>query len=194
MRALLLAVRDRLKQGLADGGLAYTAAECEVMFDGQPPPRCGELFVAIHEGYWLPGPPDEDDGSLTELCGVDVTVTVRTGKVPFDRLGTDAYCGPAGQSLEERCRAIIAKLHKDPGPRAAGNPAHYPVLATANATIGAGENGFIEPLVFIKPGKVTPRGPAWFSSDLPDGQAPSGLSLTLHFGGAKRVQVVEEQS
>lgn len=190
-RALLLAVRDRLRQPIADGGLAYLAQQCEVMPDGMPPPNAGEFFVAIHEGEWT----YTDIEGLDEIMGVEVTVTMRAAKVPKDRLGTNLLVGPTGKSLYDQLEKIRAKLHMDPGPRSASDPSHYPVLALANATIGAGENGFMEPLRFRGPaGKTREVYADWFGAENTPDSSPLGLVRTLIFGGARRVQRIEEQS
>lgn len=193
-RALLLAVRDRLCQPPADGGLGYRKGiECEVMFDGQPPVSMpGDFFVAVHPGEWI----GRDAEALDELYGVNITVTLRVTKFPQDRIGINALVGDPGQRLDRLLEAIRAKLHKDPGPRSATNSNHYPVLALANAIIGAGDNGFVEPLVFRGADPPQPRGPDWFLADVnvETRLPPIGLSQTMRFGGARRLQVIEEQS
>lgn len=188
-RAILLAVRDRLRQPPADGGLGYQPKECAVMFDGQPPPWAGERFVAVWAGPWV----GHDLEGLEEEFGIFVTVSMRAARIPPDRLGESLIAGPPGQSLDEVLRAIVAKLHMDPGPIAVGNPGQYPVLALANATIGAGENGFVEPLRFKDGGRPEEKGPEWWWAEPAQG-APAGIVQTLTFGGARRVQVIEEQS
>jgi len=178
-RALLLAVRDHLRQELS-----LATGQCEVQFDGQPPPVCSELFVAVHPGDWANEPVE----GLLEVYGVEVTVTIRVARVPQHALGPNALVGPSGESLDNWLEKIRAVLHLDKGV--------YPVLTKANALIGSGENGFIEPLRFQSGGRPQPRGPDWFSADtdLSSRLPPVGLSQTLIFGGARRVQVIEEQS
>jgi len=190
-RALLLAVRDRLRQTIANGGLAYLPQQCEIMPTGMPPPACGEFFVAIHEGEWS----FADIEGLDEMMGVEVTVTMRAAKVPKDKLGTNLLVGPTGQSLYDQLEKIRAKLHMDPGPRSSTDASHYPVLALANTTIGTGENGFVEPLRFRGPaGKTQEVYADWFTAEAMPGSPPLGLVRTLVFGGARRIQTIEEQS
>ena len=180
-RALLLAVRDYLRSELE-----YTDSQCEVTFDGQPPAVAGERFVAIHAGSWTG---DEETEGLEEEYGIEVTVSVKAGRVPRDRIGTNLLVGPTGESLDNHLEDIRAALHLDKGA--------YPVLALANATIGASENGFVVPLRFRDGGKPTEKDHAWFGVAPPDVKGllpPAGIAQTLTFGGAKRVQVVEEQS
>lgn len=179
-RALLLAVRDYLRNNVP-----LALAECQVQFSAAPPPNCGERFVAVHQGYWRGIEPLE---GLQEEYGISVTVTMRAAKVPKDELGANLLVGPTGKSLDELLERIRALLHKDKGP--------YPVLALANTTIGAGANGFVEPLVFRDGGQCQEKGPSWFSASANQatGAAVCGLAQTLTFGGAKRYQTVESET
>lgn len=184
-RAICQAVRDYLK---TERG--YTSKECEFGFDGRPLPVWSgsrkSYFVAIHPGSWQPvGDPMSE--ALEEVFGVQITVTVKLGQVPKDRIGTNAYLGPAGESLDDELRAIIALLHHDKGA--------YPVLNAANTILGPSVNGFIEPLRFLSGGSPQKVGPDWFSAVTGRStQAVAGLAQTLQFGLAKRIQVIEEQA
>lgn len=172
-------MRDRLRQLASAGGLGYDATNCEVGFDGQPPPFAGEWFVMVHPGEWS----GRDIEGLEESIGCQVTVTVRSAKVPRDRQGTNALTGPTGQSLDARLEAIRALLHLD-----------YGMVDLANATITASANGFVEPLRFRDGGKPEPKGPEWFHADLEGGSPPVGLAQTLAFGGAVRIQTKESET
>lgn len=180
-RAILLAVRDHLRAELQLSDL-----QCQVMFDGQPPPACGEVFVSVHPGSWSG---NRGDGDLDESLGVLVTATKRTTYAPADRV-VSPLAGPEFEALDRLLERLRAKLHKDPP--ATGSSTHYPVLALANATIGATANGFIEPLVFRDGGRPEPKGAEWFSAE--PGTGVCGLAQTLVFDGARRVQTVESQT
>src|SRR5690348_12331744 len=65
-------------------GLGLTAAQCDVNFDGQPTPVCGELFVCIFPGSWVA----TDVEGLDEIYGISITVTVRMSLLPSDRQTT----------------------------------------------------------------------------------------------------------
>lgn len=181
-RALLLAVRDVLRQAPPQG-LGLTALECEVMFDGEPPPSCGERFCAVHPGEWQ----GEDIEGLKERYGVELTFTVRAGRQPKDRMGVNLLVGPAGKSLDDLLEAARALLHLD---RFADQ-----VITKANATIGSAASGFVEPPRFRNGGRPEPKGPDWFSaeSDSPGLLPPVGLAQTLTLGGAVRVQSIETE-
>lgn len=177
--ALLTAVRNVLQQA-APQGMGLTTAQCQVMFDGQPAPSCGELFVAVHPGEWT----TEDVEGLNEIYSAEITVTVRVGKVPRDEMGLNALIGPAGKSLDGYLEKIRALLHLDSW----GDQ----VLNAANGIIGGGANGFVEPPRFRGCGRPEPKGPDWFGAE---GQSasPLGLAQTLRLGGARRVQRIESE-
>lgn len=78
--ALLYAVRD----GIRAAGFNYGRAECEIMYDGKPPPRFGNVFVAVHGGKSHSGP--ANSRNLDELFDFSVTLTMRV-TVSMDRLG-----------------------------------------------------------------------------------------------------------
>jgi hypothetical protein len=78
--ALLYAVRD----GIRAAGMNYGIAECEIVDDGRPPPRAGNVFVAIHGGKTRPG--SANDNNLYEMYDFLVTLTMRV-TIPMDRVG-----------------------------------------------------------------------------------------------------------
>lgn len=179
--ALLKAVRDVLRQA-APNGLGLANAQCEVMFDGQPTPGCGELFVAVHPGAWMA----TDIEGLDEEFDVDITVTVRVAKVPRDEMGVNALVGPTGKSLDEWLEKIRALLHLD--------SFADQVLNKANTTIGGTANGFVEPPRFRRGSFPEPKGPEWFSAETHQSNLPPvGLAQTVSLGGARRVQRIESE-
>ncbi len=78
--ALLYSVRDTIRAA----GIGYGKAESEIMDDGKPPPRAGNVFVAVHGGKSSPG--SANDRNLYELFDFAVTLTMRV-IVPLDRVG-----------------------------------------------------------------------------------------------------------
>ena len=177
LAALCLAVKDQLQDelGLDDG-------KCALMMDGQPPPSCGELFVAVHPGGWRPE--SDPDMGTDEQFGVYVTITRRKGYSPQDREGM-AVWALAETGLDAVARRVFAALHK-----------RYEVLAAANKIIGqtptaASPVGFVEPLRIESVGDPEPKGPDWFTADSPKGSgkyANAGVAVVLRFGGARRLQ------
>lgn len=183
MRALLLATRARLRATVLLGGLAYENGQCEIGWDGQPPPMAGQVFVAVHPGAVR----SDHDLSLRETVALDLTLSMKTGGLPVDRYGEQSVV-LATTGIYARAEAIRALLHMN-----------YTVLNDANAgqsySIGASDNGFVEPLKFLSMTPPQERGPEWFWGESEfSGDAPAGLSITLSFGNAVRVQVIEEQS
>ncbi len=188
-RALLLSCRDVLQASKTASppalvGLGLPQAQCDVLFDGQPPPGCGELFVALHPGEWT----TEDIEGLNEVFGLDITVTVRVGVLPRDRMApTSILASLAGESLDQQLEAIRALLHLD--------SVRDQWLNQANTYIGGTANGFVEPPRFRGGDRPQACGPDWFGTDW-DGQGPLppvGISQTLHFGGARRLQRIESE-
>lgn len=176
MRALLLAVRDRLRAS-APGGLAYESAQCEVGFDGMPHPRAGQVFVAVHPGSVS----NEADTHLAERYTVYVTLTMRAGHLPQDREGSQLMA-LASTGLYARAEAIRTLLHMNEA-----------VRSDANTTIGVGDNGFTETIRYQSMDSPQLKGPDWFGAEDPS-DGPVGLAIQLTFGGAMRYQVIEEQS
>lgn len=182
-RALLLAVRDVIKT-LTINGSNPTQQFCEVCFDGSPPPSCGAYFIAVHPGEWRNK--NESGTCLDEVYGIDVTVTVRATVQPRDRMGPNVLAGSGGQALDK----ILETLR-------AGISGSNAVVSNANTTIGGSASGFMEPPWFQSADTPQPRGPDWFSTENESDQniiPPCGLSQTLHFAGANRVQDIVSQT
>ena len=178
----MLATRDQLKLAIGtypNGGLALGQKECEVMFDGEPPPRCGKRFFSVHRG----GRENQARHSLDELYAVFVTITLRVNE-PFDALGTNLI-EKAQQGMDDLVDSVRDIVHMN-----------YTLMAAANATILAVATagnvplvyGFSEPLMFQ--GDDAPRivGPDWFKAQVETTQAPIGIAQTLRFGQARRLQ------
>jgi hypothetical protein len=175
-RALHLATRDLIRSQLG-----YTAAQADVTFDGQPPPRCGKIFVGVHRGA--------RDSSLRtgqEIAyQMQITLTGRV-EVPYDRIGTDLM-EKAMMGLDERSDAIIDLIHED---------ASHKLLAAINAYIvqahnqGTAQQEFTEPPSFLGDDGGRMVGGPWFHA------APEaiemGVALTLRFGKALRIKRMED--
>lgn len=178
---LMQAVRDLLRLPVGAGGtgdgLDLADTECEVMFDGQPPPACGERFVAIHAGSWT----NRGGYSLgrEDVVGVEVTVTRRVAFTPRDR--PFVALRTASNALDRLVDQIIAKLHMN-----------YAVTNATNLSLGGAVNGYIVPLVFLGCGRPEPKGPDWFSSDA-ESTTAVGVTRTISFGEAQRDQTIESQ-
>jgi hypothetical protein len=181
-RAIMLAARDHLRNLLALG-----ETSCDTMFDGMPYPMAGETFVAIHPGNWTG---ESEDSDLSENFSFFVTVTRRLGFVPFDRALRETWA-KATEGIEAVCRKIIIGKPVKVTSADYGLHMNYTVMNAANTTyITASYSGFHEPVRFLNGGQPTPRGPDWFTAEThQDGKTMNaGISQTLTFGQAKRVQ------
>lgn len=188
-RALCLAVRDYL---CAQNG--WVREQCDVSVDGSPKPMSDEWFVAIHEGGYT----NSAQNSRDEIHSVLVTVTIKTGSMPPDRIANNAVFGGGIStsgvpeqvaSTNEILQLVNRQLNMD--------PAHYAVIALANQYIDEETPpellvyGFSEPLTVKSCGKTITKGAAWFSADPTDGTG--GVANTLVLGGARRTSTIEAQ-
>jgi hypothetical protein len=169
-RALHLAVRDVIR-----AQLGYKDNQCDVTFDGRPPPACGQDFVGIHRG-----PRNNQSTTALEIAyEFKITMTKRVDR-PYDRIGRDLM-EQALMGLDDRADAIIKLIHEDAG----GN-----LLAKANAIIGDQANGFTELPIFLGDDGGRLVGGEWFHAE-PDSQEV-GIALELRFGRALRIQRIED--
>jgi len=181
MAALLIASRDRLRAdpGAELPGLGYRNLECEVGWDGKPPPISGDVFLSVH-----PGVVSETnvEGRATSYQ-YSVTLSMKLGAFPVDRWGPEAVA-KVTTGFYQRADAIAALLHRN-----------LNVFAQANEIIGEDANGFTECQRFLGYGLLQQQGPDWWwAEDQPAGQAPVGLSLEIRFGEIFRYQTYESQS
>jgi hypothetical protein len=186
LRASTLAVRHALRDK-AFNGPQFTPAQCEITIDGRPHAAAGELFVGIHAADWS----NSGENHFDESFGVEVTVSLRHPKVPEDRVHLLLAEGPSSNTpgLWYWCERVRLCVHLN----------YASIMDKANAIINntdlvsGSDNGFVEPLYFKSGGRATRRGPDWWSSPLGDPPL-SGVSQTMTFTPAKRVQIIEEAS
>lgn len=184
--ALLYAVRD----GIRAAGMGYAIPSCEIMDDGRPPPRCGNVFVAVHGGKSRTG--DANSNNLSELFDFSVTLTMRV-TVPLDRVGDQQIARnvalvPLGQrqGFNAKAEQLRAYLHMNwritvlTGQTP--NSANDNLIAWATGAV----YGFCEPARYR--GVDAPRlvGGEWFAAE-PDAE-DMGVVAELRFEGAKRFQ------
>lgn len=188
--ALLYAVRD----GIRAAGLNYDAASCEIMDDGQPPPRCGNYFAAVHGGMMR----SDRDNQLNELYDFSVTLTMRV-TVPLDRVGDQQIARniarvPLGerQGFYAKCDRLRAFLHMNWGrvvlTSQTPNSANDNLAAWATGTV----YGFVEPMRFLSMAAPVLVGGEWFSAE-PDAE-DVGIKSELRFGGCRRFQPITAAS
>jgi hypothetical protein len=195
LAALLPGVADRLTEN--NGKISLTALECDVMPDGQPPEKCGQVFVAVHPSQW--NQTNDAGTALDETFGFQVTVSVRSRKVSGDAWGRATMCDPrkgTGQGgLYAVAEGVRAALHCD-----------YTAIAKANSLIdiaadgqGTTANGFDPECIFFTGGDGRPakRRADWWGSTTESlsekGSPYAGLSLSLNFT-VRRVQDIASQT
>lgn len=169
--ALLEEVRDYLREQND-----YLPQECDVMPRGQPPPKSGQRYVAVHPEDWSPA--DQDiNNALSETFSLAVTVTIRSPYVPEDRKAGKLWLESL-YGIDKILREIIATIVN-------GRQTIH-VNCNANSRMGSNAEGFLEPLRW-QGCDPEPRtvGPDWFYST---GTKDVGLTQTARFGGATRIQ------
>lgn len=183
--AILYAVRDTIRAA----GFNYGIAECEIMDDGKPPPRCGNVFVAVHGGRSR----NDARRNLDEMFDFSVTLTMRV-VVPLDRAGDQLMARnvalvPLGyrQGFDHKVEQLRATLNMNWGMTVltgqTPNSANDNIAAWTTGTT----YGFIEPARYQGtdgPPKLV--GGDWFAAE-PDSE-DFGMTQELRFADARRMQ------
>lgn len=183
--ALLFSVRD----AIIAGGFGYSASTCEVMDSGEPPPRCGKEFVAVHQAATRTS--SETDNKLEEYFGFSVTRTQRI-VAPLDQVGWKELAIKLAKQtgFNRRCEQLRAFLHMNWG-----------ILQDANNNLKAWapDNqgtvyGFCEPARYRGMEKPKIVASSWFRAEHPQGKGDDhfGIVSELTFGDARRFQPIAE--
>jgi hypothetical protein len=175
----------------------YGKAECEIMDDGKPPPRAGNVFAAVHGGRSHPG--QANDNNLFELFDLSVTLTMRV-TVPLDRLGDQLIARNVAlvpfaqrQGFNAKIEQLRGFLHMNWGitvlqgqtpPSANDNLAAW---VTGTAAV----YGFCEPARYQGAEVPALVGADWLGAE-PDSE-DFALKSELRFVNAKRFQPVLAQ-
>lgn len=184
--ALLYAVRDAIRAA----GFNYGKSECEIMDDGRPPPRAGNVFVAVHGGRTRPG--NANERNLYELYDFSVTLTMRV-TVPLDRVGDQQIARnialvPQGQrqGFNAKVEQLRGLLHSN----WAMTVLQGQIPASANDNLSAWATGtvygFCEPARYQGAETPTLVGGEWMGAE-PDAE-DFAIKSELKFAGAKRFQ------
>ena len=189
--ALLMAVRDEFIEDTTITAWAKKKT-CGIRSGGgRPPGWAGQTYMAVVPVGWSP-PTREDQDALTEVYGLDLVFTLKTGKVPDDRLMEDAYL-KVSSGLEPLVRSAMVLMQQR---RYTSTDSLTGILRRANNRLiaeGADPNYLIhKPLRWLgNDSEPTPMGPDWFLSDLQDTRDASsffGWRFALHYGEAERTQ------
>jgi hypothetical protein len=176
-RAIKTAVRDSIRSQ----SWGYDYAICELMEDGKPPSRCGQLFVAVHDG----GRSSDQQNSLDERYAVIVTVTMRSSYIAKDRIGLNLIDEKQiGTKLgfDDVVDRIRALQHMNYNVMNAAN-----TIILASVSPGTDVYGFAEPLMYQgEDGPPRSVGADWFNAE-PE-SLETGIVQGLKFGNARRLQ------
>ncbi len=184
--ALLFAVRDAIR---AQSFGYSSAAFAEIMDDGHPPVKCGNIFVAIHEGQSQ----SRARRNLDEYFAFAVTLTMPV-RMPDDKIGVTllasklARTATKGQpSFNARMEQLRAFLHMNWSMTVLTGQ----TPASANDNIAAWTPsgtvyGFIEPAAYTGRDKPRLEGGEWLGAD-PESR-DAALVCELRFDGARRMQ------
>ncbi len=178
--ALLYACRDAVR----GSGLGYDPTTCTIMADGHPPPRCGNVFVAVHQR----GQSGHMMNALDEFYGWDVTLTMRV-TIPLDRVGEQLLSKKLAAEVARttgfnyRAEQVKTLLHMNWGMLQDANNnlvELYPQAPTIYGFCEPAQSTSMDDPVFV--------GGEWFSAE-PDAQ-DLGLKAALHFDRARRLQAI----
>lgn len=185
--ALLYAVRDAIRAA----GINYGKAECEIQDDGKPPPRAGNVFVAVHDGKTRPSS-GNNKRNLEELYDFSVTLTMRV-TVAMDRIGDQLIARNLAlvplaqrQGFNAKVEQLRAFLHMNwPITVLTGqtpNSANDNLIAWCTGTVG----GFGLPASFEGADVPALAGPDWLGAE-PDSDK-FAIKAEMRFSGAERLQ------
>lgn len=183
--ALLYAARDRVRSA----GINYGRAECEIMDDERPQPRCGKYFLSIHGGKVE----SKRDNQLYERYSFSATLTMRV-TVPLDRVGDQQIAlslerVPLAQrnGFNAKIEQLRALLHMNWSivvlTGQTPNSANDNLIAWGS---GTGVYGFCEPMRYRGVEVPTLRGGEWFAAD-PSAEEV-GIKATMRFADCLRFQ------
>lgn len=179
--ALMYAARDQIRSA----GLNFGQAECEIMDDGRPPPRCGNVFVSIHSGRDR----STDDNNLMEYYEFTVSLTMRV-IAPLDRVGDQQIYRNLPRDMKEGFRAKVDSLRRILHMNWAMVVLPNQIPKSANDNLVNWTTGFV--YGFIEPVRYTgasdPRlvGGEWFNAQ--EDEDAMGIVSDLSFEGARRMQ------
>lgn len=172
----------------------YGPAEVEIMDDGRPPPRAGNVFVAIHGGKHRPG--YANDNNLYEFYDFALTLTMRV-TIPMDRVGDQLIARnlpltlndvPLGQrqGFDHKVEQLRSFLHMNWKitvlPNQTPNSANDNLVAWATTVNEV--YGFCEPARYKGEEIPSLQGGEWLGADPDTGEFC--VKSMMKFEGAKR--------
>lgn len=177
--ALRQAVVEIIRESLGLGSM-----ECDMEDTGRPSSTSpAALYVSVHPGTWRSR---HLDYGLDEEFGVNITVNYRGSQFQPDKWGNKITSVSDG--IEAVARSIIPLIH-----------CKADALVRANRIIGGNSSLFILGEYLRLTGEQEPpsdRQPGWWGAAVTKQNANSyaGMSTTMHFEGARRVQAISEMT
>lgn len=183
--ALLFAVRD----GIRAASFGYGEPQCDIMDSGMPPPRMGNIFVAVHEGNSR----STARRNLDEYFDFAVTLTMRVS-VPVDRVGEQLMASKLARKMTGGQPSFNARMEQLRGFLHMNWTITVCIGSTpasANDNIAAWTPsgtvyGFVEPAAYTGRDKPELVGGEWFGA-APDAK-DVGLRCEMRFERARRMQ------
>lgn len=174
------------RDGIRNAAYGYDQSSCEIMPSGEPTPRCGNVFVSVHEGNVR----NDMMNALNEYFDPSITLTMRV-LIPLDRVGNALLAsqlarspGPKGQpSFNARVQLLKVFLHMNWGLLQDANTNLANMLADGNPVYG-----FCEPAHFASSEIPVLVGGEWFTAS-PESQ-DVGLKAEIRFEGCRRLQAI----
>jgi hypothetical protein len=183
--ALLFATRNSIRKA----GFGYGVAECEIIDPpGKPPPRAGNIFVAVCQLAVT----STSVRNLDELYGFSLVLSMRVA-VPLDRVGDQLLAsqlarkaGPGNPSFNARVEQLRSWGHMNWVLMAAANNMLLDI-APPNA-----ENiyGFVTPAQLRSVETAQLVGPDWFGAEPESGK--TGIKAEIRFENSRRMQAETE--
>lgn len=158
------------------GEYRYDADNSGAMFDGEPRPACGRVWLSV----WSDNSRRAlSKTSLEEVFTLKVTLTLRSSQLPWDQWVR------LRREMERRLNRVRVELHRDCYDSRVGR-----LASSLLGGDGQGQKvGFREHLAFEGAEPIRRVGPDWFKAEIDRISAnDSGLAQTLSFGGLKLIQ------
>lgn len=188
-RALMVAVREtiRAKYGLKENG-------CKITPNGRPVPSAGRLFYGVH-GYESSNNQPEADTAYGASAGFQVTISVRTAHIPFDKLDDVLYDAVLDdqypeRGLYDRCEKLRNLLHMSyPLMDRAGEILRQEMTAEASA-----RNVFVKPPRWLNTYDMGEQSGDWFWGGQPTemSRAIPAVAIRLSFGQANLYEKLDD--
>ena len=172
-RALAAAIIAQLRDTVLNGGLALTTKDSGYTpVGGMPPAMCGERYVGVRIGARATS---RVHAGLAEEYTAIVTVTMRTGRAPHDRLGAGLM--ELANGFDDLVDDVRACLNAD--------MLDARVINRANAIIAGAGGPFVTGMEFLGDDDPFVVAGDWFHAE---SAQPCGVVQHLRFGRVSRLQ------